>query len=124
MSAEIDALLAEINHPLSAQVEELRKLILAADPSIEEGIKWNSLSFRTHEWFATFNKRAMDRVEFVFHLGAKVRNDAEVTSIPDPAGLLNWRGKDRAIITFKDTEAVEQKKAAFADVVKAWVKHV
>ena len=90
-SDEVSKLLDGMDHAMMTEIKKLRTVILGIDPMIEEGVKWNSLSFRTSEWFATWNWRAKDRIEFVFHLGAKVRDDADVKSIPDPSGLLEWK---------------------------------
>ncbi|MDH5829038.1 hypothetical protein QFW80_00675 [Luteimonas sp. M1R5S18] len=56
--AAVDALMATLTHPHKASIEALRAAILAVDPSIAEGVKWNAPSFRTHEYFATFHLRA------------------------------------------------------------------
>ncbi|MEQ1612074.1 MAG: hypothetical protein ABL904_04925 [Hyphomicrobiaceae bacterium] len=49
----------------------LRKVILGADPSISDGVKWNAPSFCTTEYFATINLRAKAGVEVILHFGAK-----------------------------------------------------
>jgi hypothetical protein len=48
-----------------------RQIILDADASIAEGIKWNAPSFYTSEYFATIQLRAKDGVQVILHLGAK-----------------------------------------------------
>lgn len=50
-------LLDGLDHPLKPEIEAVRKAILSAGASISDGVKWNSLSFRTTEWFATVNLR-------------------------------------------------------------------
>ena len=42
---------------------------------------------------------------------------------PDPA-LLEWLGKDRASVTFRDLNDVDARGAAFADVIRQWIRHV
>ncbi|MGZ8490966.1 MAG: DUF1801 domain-containing protein [Gemmatirosa sp.] len=123
--AEVDALLATLDHPRTPEIQALRRLILGADARIGEGVKWNAPSFRTSEWFATFHLRARDGVQVVLHLGAKVRADADVRArIADPQALLDWRSADRAIATFRDLPDVAARGAAFADVVREWIAHV
>ncbi|MBC8063540.1 MAG: DUF1801 domain-containing protein [Chlorobia bacterium] len=119
----VDSLLEDLKHPLRDEVEIVRQIILKASPDIEEGIKWNSLSFKTTEWFATFNWRVKDQVQFVLHLGAKVKADAEVANIDDPDGLLKWQAKDRALLTLnpKDLKATE---ASLTALIQAWITHV
>ena len=120
----IDGLLTELEHPLCSEIQALRKLILAADPLVQEGIKWNSLSFRTTEWFATLNKRQLDRIEFVFHLGAKARHMDMVAMMSDPTGLMSWKGRDRCLIAFDNAAAIEKNGPAFTNIVRAWLKYV
>lgn len=118
----VDGFLKDLAHPMQAEIEELRELILAAALGVQEGIKWNSMSFRTTEWFATLNKRALDKVEFVLHLGAKPGGEA--SSIRDPNGLLNWRGADRALLTLKTPEEVRLNRQAIAALIREWIKHL
>ena len=66
---------------------------------IEEGVKWNSLSFRTRggqgEWFATVNLREKQGVGLILRFGAKKNALSETgVAIADPAGLLRWLAKD------------------------------
>lgn len=119
----LDSLIDELNHPLRKEVEAFRKMILEADPTIEEGIKWNSLSFRTTEWFATWNVRVKDQVQFVLHLGAKVKANPEVANIEDPDDLLKWQAKDRALLTLHPAD-IERCRASVTTLIQEWIKHV
>jgi len=56
----VEAFLASLDHPFKPEILALRQVILGADPSIAEGIKWNAPSFRTSEYFATMHLRAKD----------------------------------------------------------------
>ena len=51
----VDAFMRAMDHPMKAEIEAVRQLILAADPSINEGIKWNGVSFLTTDHIATLN---------------------------------------------------------------------
>jgi len=117
------AFLRDLNHPLKKEIEAVRQIILGASPKIREGIKWNAPSFRTTEYFATFNLRA-DRVWLILHLGAKVRDNTTSLKIADPAGLLEWLAKDRCVVKFSDAKDVKAKRAALAAVIRAWIRHV
>ncbi len=103
----------------------LRALILGVDPQITEGIKWNVPSFRTTEYFATFQLRSAENIRIVLHLGAKVR-DTAITGIAvaDPTGLLTWQAKDRATVTFRDLAEVSARQAAFEQLIREWIQHV
>ena len=113
-----------VDHPLKLEIELVRKTLLAADKSISDGVKWNSLSFRTTEWFATVNLHSRDSLQLVMHLGAKVGKEASAEAISDPMGLLKWLGKDRALATLGAGAEVKAALPAFKAIVKAWIRYV
>ena len=119
---DVEAFLAALDHPRKEEILALRAVILGADERIVESIKWNAPSFHTVEHFATFHLRAREGVQVVLHLGAKPRPDAPVrAAIMDDASLLEWRGPDRATVTFRDLRDVEARRDAFAHVVRQWI---
>jgi hypothetical protein len=121
----VDAFMKRLDHPHKAAIEALRKVVIDAAPGIREGIKWNSPSFRTTEYFATANLREKAGIGLILHLGAKVRAlPAGGIAIADSACLLKWLGKDRAMIVFKDAEQLAERKAALAALVREWISHV
>lgn len=121
----VESFLASLDHPFKAEILALQQIILAADPAITEGIKWNVPSFRTSEYFATLNLRTKTGVGVILHFGAK-KNDISTTgvSIPDPDSLLEWLAKDRAMVTFRDLNDITKKQSAFTDLIRQWIKHV
>lgn len=121
----VENFLITLEHPHKPEIMALRQIILAADPAITEAIKWNAPSFRTTEHFATFQLRAKDGVQIIFHLGAKVTAaTATGITIADPAALLTWLAKDRASVIFPNLAEIQAKQSAFADLVCAWIVHV
>lgn len=123
--AEVDAFLAALDHPHKAEILALRQIILAADPRIAEGIKWNAPSFRTSEWFATFHLRGRGGVQIILHFGARVRDKSGArAAIADPHSLLEWLADDRASAKFRDFGDVDAKRSAFAEIIRQWIEHV
>ena len=120
---EAGAFTAALDHPLKADIEIVRKLVLGVNPAISDGVKWNSLSFRKSDWFATVNLRSKDVVQVVFHTGAKAKENPEL-KIPDANGLLLWLAKDRALVTLGGGKMLKANRAAFEAIVKAWIKYV
>lgn len=118
----VDALPALRSHPHADAIAALRGLLRGVDPAVQEGVKWNSPSYRTSEWFATIRTNAKRGVQVILHLGAKPRGAAP--AIDDPDGVLEWLGKDRAMVTFADLAEVQRKRAAFAKVARQWVRAV
>jgi hypothetical protein len=121
----VDEFMLSLDHRHKAEIEAIRAAILGADDSIAEGIKWKAPSFRTSEYFATLNLREKKGIGMILHLGAKVRNlSSGSIVIDDPAKLLKWLGKDRAMIVFESREDFSAKKAAFEHIIKQWIVHV
>lgn len=121
---DVDAFMAKLKHPLKADLEAVRRIVLALGSGITEEIKWNAPGFRTTESFATANLRSMDRVQFVFHLGAKKRDDVKEMKIADPAGLIKWLAKDRCLVTLGAGTEIAANTPAFQAIVRAWLKYV
>ena len=122
---DVAAYLRGVEHPLKKEIEATRRIILAVSPVISEGIKWNVPSFRTEkEWFATFNVRAKDSVQLIFHLGAKRRPDLKAFKLADPNGFMKWLGKDRAMVTLGAGRDIPANRKALEAFVRAWIKYV
>lgn len=118
---DVDAFLAALDHPRKPEIEAVRALILAADPRVREGVKWNAPSFYVTEHFATFKLRPADTVQVVFHTGARMSAVAGAMVIDDPAGLLTWAAPDRCVATLRDMDDVAAKRDAFASIVRQWI---
>ncbi|MBK8227305.1 MAG: DUF1801 domain-containing protein [Flavobacteriales bacterium] len=116
-------LLDSHKHPLRRELDKLRAIILNADKSIEEGVKWNTASYRTTDWFATLNgPKHVKEPMLILHAGAKARGIVLKERIPDPEGLIRWLGNDRAQITFKDAPDIKAKANALQAIVSAWIR--
>jgi len=121
----VETFLAALEHPLKPELLVLRQIILDADPSIAEGIKWKAPSFHTSEYLATVNLRAKDGVQVILHFGAKKRDDLTArAAIVDPESLLEWLASDRALAKFRDMKELDAKRSAFTNVIRQWIKHV
>ena len=121
----VDDFMAKLDHPHKRDIEALRKLVLAVDPSIQEGVKWNAPSFRTTGYFATTNLRAKAGIGVILHLGAKARAlPRGGLAIDDPEGLLKWLGQDRAMVELGAGQELANKTSAFQAVLRQWIRHV
>jgi hypothetical protein len=120
---EVSSLLDDNLHPLRKEIDALRTIILGADKSIVEDVKWNAPSFRTTDWFATLNgPKHVKEPMIILHTGAKARGLVLKDRIPDPQGLIKWLGNDRGQITFADAADIRKKKDALRAIVSAWIK--
>ena len=121
----VETFLAALEHPFKPEILAIRQLMLGADPSIAESIKWNAPSFYTTEHFATMHLRAKDGVQIILHLGAKPRDSASSgIAIADPESLLKWLAKDRASATFRDLNDIDAHGSAFANIIRQWITYV
>lgn len=113
---------ANLDHPLKAAMESLREIILAADRTIAEQIKWKGPSFCYNgDDRVTFNVRA-DHILLIFHRGAKVKDRTSGGRLfDDPTGLLEWITDDRATIKFSNESDVDEKRNDLTKVVKLWI---
>jgi hypothetical protein len=118
---EVDAFMAGLDHPLKDGIALVRRIICGVSPAIREGIKWNAPSFRTAEFFATIHLRSRDKIQIVFHLGAKARDDVQSMAIADPCGLITWLAKDRCLVKVGGPVA---NKDALAAIVREWIEYV
>ncbi|MGV9771462.1 DUF1801 domain-containing protein [Streptosporangium sp. NPDC003464] len=122
-SGDVDRFMAALDHPLKAGVEQLRSAILASNSDISEHVKWNAPSFRHDgEDRVTFRLQPGDRLQLVFHRGAKVRADGAEFAFQDPTGLMTWLAPDRAVVTLPDLEAVRSQQVAVVSLVNQWVR--
>lgn len=124
---DVDGFLASKRHPLEHDIQSIRKVIVGADASIREDIKWNSISFRNdHDFFATVNLRSTTSVQLVLHTGVKRKATAEGgVRVDDPGGLIEkWPAKDRCIVTLGKGAALQANKASLAALVKQWIDFV
>ena len=124
-SEAVDAFMAALEHPFKAELGLLREILLGADPTVAEGIKWNAPSFRTSGYFATTHLRGKGTIGLILHLGAKARElPAGGLAVADPAGLLKWLGKDRAMIEFRQRAEIDSARGALAALIRQWIRHV
>jgi len=119
--AEVDAFLSETTHPLVANVQHLRVVILASDPRITERITWNAPSFGLgNSDPVTMNLRSGDAVMLMFHRGVKPKPFADF-AFDDPSRLLKWAAPDCATATFRSLDAFESNALDLRSLVVRWI---
>jgi hypothetical protein len=68
----------------------------------------------------TFPLQPGDRLQLIFHRGAKVRDDE--FDFDDDTGLMEGASADRALITFGDLDDVPAKLPAVVGLVGRWMR--
>ena len=124
-SAQVDAFVRALKHPLKNLVEELRAIILKADTAIGEEIKWNAPAFfytgamadfdpKQHKrHIVVFNLYKKDSVRLVFPSGAR---------IGDTSGLLEGDYADgRRLAQFASLDEVRSRTPALQAAIKSWL---
>jgi hypothetical protein len=122
-AADVPAFLLKLVHARKDDVERVRAIVLGADRNLTERVKWNAPSFcYAGDDRITFRLQPGDRVQLVFHRGAKVRSDADSFVFEDASGLIQWASSDRGVVTFESADEVERCAPKLRKLVKAWLK--
>jgi hypothetical protein len=119
---EVAEFLRELSHPMKDGIVDVRTAILAADEQITEHIKWNAPSFCYHGEDRVTFRLPPDRLQLVFHRGAKVRADSDALTFADDTGLLQWASGDRATLTLRDVRDAQAKLPRVVDLVRRWMR--
>ena len=109
---EVDAWLAAYDNPQRELVAAVRDVVLDADPSVSEAIKWQAPTFNYRGNIASFFPKSKKTVTLMFHLGA---------TIADPEGLLEGDGAVSRVARFADAADLEVKRSALQAIIRAWV---
>lgn len=122
-SEVVDQFMQRLDHPLKAEIEAVRAIILGADAGITEQIKWNAPSFCYQgDDRVTFRLHPSNQFfQLIFHRGAKVKEPREI-AIQDDAGLLEWVASDRATLSLRSMDEVQTHADALKSLVSQWVK--
>jgi hypothetical protein len=122
-NVSVEQFLDDLTHPRKAEIEELRAAILGARTDVTEQVKWNAPSFCIGgDDRITFRLQPGDRVELVFHRGAKTRTDTDSFTFADPSGLIEWSTADRGIMVFRDHDEVRARTPVLVELVNRWME--
>ncbi len=125
MNPEVSLFLDKINHPLRTEIDKLREIIVSAEQTLAENIKWNGPNYTFHdEDRITMRVQPITQkqIQLIFHRGAKKQEQPKEKLIKDSSGILVWKENDRAIAGFKDLGEIEIKRFALEAIVKLWLK--
>jgi hypothetical protein len=74
-SQEVETWFERYDNPMKEVVLRIREIILAADPRIEECIKWQAPTFMFQGNLASFFPKSKQHASLMFHLGAHIPGD-------------------------------------------------
>lgn len=110
--AQVAAYMAQLDYPLKAEVEALRKIIHGVNKNITEQIKWNAPSFSYKGYLVTFSLRRPNEIILVFHNGILLHDDT---------GLLQGDYPDRRLAYFSNMQDVRRHKPTLQKIIQEWV---
>ncbi len=124
LNSEVTDFLDEQKHPFRKEIEQLRNCILSANPDLSENIKWNgpNYCFANEDRITMRIQPPTKQVQLIFHRGAKKQTQLQDKLISNKSKMLVWKENDRAIVTFKSLEDIDNGKAELTDIVTEWIQ--
>jgi uncharacterized protein YdhG (YjbR/CyaY superfamily) len=110
-SKDVDAWFARYDNPKKDVVLRVREIVLAADPRIEESIKWQAPTFSYNGNLASFYPKSKEHASLMFHLGAK---------IPGTHRRLEGSGQTSRVMKITTVAEANKAKADIEKIVRAW----
>ena len=111
-AAEVDAWFETYDNPMKPVVQAMRQAILAADPRLEETIKWQAPTFAYKGNMASFFPKSKKHASLMFHKGATI-----------PGAFPNLLGDGKEARSFKvdSLDDLDAKEAELVAIFKAWI---
>ena len=110
-SREVDAWFDRYDNPMKAVVQRMREIILAADPRIEECIKWQAPTFTYQGNLASFYPKSKQHASLMFHMGAE---------IPGKHARLEGSGSTSRVLKIANLTEAQAARADIERIVQAW----
>lgn len=122
INAEVTKFLNALNHPLRAEIEELRLIILNSTEGLTENIKWNGPNYSFNDQDrVSMRILPPKQIQLIFHRGAKKMIQPKDKLIEDTSGLLIWKENDRAIATFKNRDEIKKATSNLEKIISSWI---
>src|SRR5215475_4838436 len=110
-SREVDAWFARYENPMKDVVLRVREIVLAADPRMDECIKWQAPTFTYKGNLASFFPKSKQHASLMFHIGAQ---------IPGKHALLEGTGSTSRVMKLGSVADANKAKAGIEKIVRAW----
>lgn len=123
LNNEVTEFLNKQDHPFRNEIEQLRNCILTANRELTENIKWNgpNYSFDNEDRVTMRIQPPAKKIQLIFHRGAKKQQQPEQKLISHKSKMLAWKEHDRAIVTFKSLQEIENGKVELTDIINEWI---
>ena len=121
-TTDVTTFVERLTHNRKDDINALRRIVLAGNPTLTETVKWNAPSYSIDgDHRLTFRLHPRDRVEIVFHRGARRRSDEASFSFTDPTGMIVWSTNDRGVIAFVDSATIHDRAPDVTELVRSWI---
>jgi uncharacterized protein YdhG (YjbR/CyaY superfamily) len=110
-NSTVDAWFARYDNPMRDVVLRVREIILAADPRIDECIKWQAPTFTFEGNLASFFPKSKQHASLMFHVGAR---------IPGEHPRLEGTGGTGRVMKLGSVAEANAAKRDIERVVRAW----
>ena len=107
----VDSWFSGYENPMKPVVQRIREIVLAADPRIDECIKWQAPTFTYEGNLASFFPKSKQHASLMFHLGAK---------IPGTFARLEGSGDTGRLMKLASVEEANAAKRELESIVKSW----
>lgn len=123
LNSEVSQFLDELNHPFRSEIERVRTYMLSANTGLTENIKWNgpNYCFDQADRITMRIQPPTKQVQLIFHRGASKQAQPAEKLISTVSKRLVWKENDRAILTFKSMQDIEDGKAELSSIVNEWI---
>ncbi|MBI2894790.1 MAG: DUF1801 domain-containing protein [Deltaproteobacteria bacterium] len=104
---EVDDWFERYDNPMKAVVLRVREIVLAADPRIDECIKWQAPTFTFEGNLASFYPKSKQHASLMFHLGARIPgNHPRLEGSGDTSRVLKLASVAEANAARRDLERI------------------
>lgn len=110
----MNAFLAQLKHPLKAEIAAIRTIIMQASDKISERVKWDAPVFYYRQDLAMFDLHLTKNVHLILLF-------PEETAVPDADGLIGLDHEGRREVTFHNMTEVATRKPALVKLVRDFV---
>lgn len=123
LNTEVTDFLDEQKHPFRKEIEQLRNYILSANAALTENIKWNgpNYCFDDADRITMRIQPPTKQVQLIFHRGASKQTQPKDKLISNKSKMLVWKENDRAIVTFKSFQDIENGKVELKEIISEWI---
>ena len=108
----VDSWMETYDNPMKDVVQRVREILLAADPQLEEAIKWQAPTFVYRGNLASFFPKAKAHATLMFHTGA---------TFPGAFPSLEGDGKEARSMKITSVDDAEAKREELTAIVAAWM---